>query len=106
MINEKLGIEMKYPTLKTIQAAMSQKDPDLEVLASCIESVFDTEGNVFTPDNNEDAIEFIKSMDTKQFMKLSAFFETMPKIKHLVTYKCNGCGQEDKVLFEGIADFF
>jgi len=30
----------------------------------------------------------------------------MPKLKHTIKYKCVGCGQEDSVSLEGIADFF
>ena len=43
---------------------------------------------------------------SKQFEKIMEFFNTMPKLKHEISYKCKGCGQDDNVTLEGIADFF
>ena len=50
--------------------------------------------------------DFIENLSQPQYEKLSTFFETMPKLKHEVTWKCAGCGHEDKVLLEGLSNFF
>jgi hypothetical protein len=34
------------------------------------------------------------------------FFETMPKLKHTIKWKCTGCGCEDEVTLEGMGNFF
>ena len=50
--------------------------------------------------------DFFDSNSSKQFEKIMQFFNTMPKLKHEISYKCKGCGQDDNVTLEGIADFF
>lgn len=108
MITDNLGAVMKYPTaneIKNIMKNMQTNKLELEMIAACVESVFD-ENEVYTPDNLQEAVQFIESLDTKQFAKIAKFFETMPKLSHSVTYNCVKCGQEDTVKFEGIADFF
>jgi len=105
MIDEKFGMKMKYPTIDSIRQFSIDKNNDIALMASCIDFVYDSD-NVYPPDSLEDAVNFIEQMNNKQYEKLTNFFETMPKLAHQVTYKCVGCGQEDTVKFEGVADFF
>jgi predicted SprT family Zn-dependent metalloprotease len=74
-------------------------------LAKCIISVYDSE-NVYEPDNLQDAVQFLESLNNSQFSKIMQFINTMPKLRHTFTYKCKGCGQEDTVTLEGMSDFF
>lgn len=105
MIDDVYGVKMKYPTIDNIQQLAAKQRDEIQLMASCIESVYDAE-NVFPPDSLEESVQFIENMNTKQYEKLSDFFETMPKLSHEVTYKCVGCGQEDTVKFDGVSDFF
>jgi len=104
MLDDKMGIEMVYPTIDAINS-VSQGEDEVHMLASCIKCVFDDD-NVYDPDNLEDSIQFIESLNSKQFEKITEFFNTMPKLRHTFTYKCKGCGQEDSVELEGLSDFF
>jgi hypothetical protein len=99
-----LGIEMRYPTVNDIKLIAQGKD-EIDMLAKCIVSVYDSE-NVYEPDNHEDSIQFIESLNSSQFAKLVNFVETIPKLRHTFTYKCRGCGQEDTITLEGMSDFF
>lgn len=105
MVDEKFGIKMKYPTIDSVREFSVSQNNDIALMASCIEFVYDSD-NVYPPDTLEDAVNFIEQMNNKQYENLTEFFETMPKLAHEVTYKCVGCGQEDTVKFEGVADFF
>ena len=62
--------------------------------------------SVHDPDNLQDSIEFLESLNSNQFENISKFFETMPKLRHELNYKCEKCGQEDTIKLEGLADFF
>ena len=104
MIDDKLGIQMKYPTIDSLSVMQETKD-DFRLMAGCIDFVYSSE-DVYPPDSLEDSIQFIESMNAKQFEKLTNFFETMPKLHHKITYSCDGCGQSDDVEFERISDFF
>ena len=50
--------------------------------------------------------EFIESMSTEQFENLSAFFETMPKLQHMVEVKNPKTKKKGEVLIEGLQSFF
>ena len=103
-LDDKLGLEMRYPTITDVKM-ITEGANEIEMLAKCIVSVYDEE-NVYEPDNLEDSLEFIESLNNTQFSKIMNFIETMPKLRHTIKYKCGGCGQEDTVTLEGMADFF
>ena len=103
-LDERLGVEMRYPNFDDIKL-LSQGTDEIKLLAKCIVCVYDNE-EVYDPDNLEDSVEFLESLSSNQFANILKFVETMPKLKHTFTYKCRGCGQEDKVTLEGLADFF
>ena len=94
-IDDKLGVEMRYPSINDVKLISEGKD-ELEMLAKCIISVYDEE-NVYEPDNVQDAVQFLESLNNSQFSKIMQFINTMPKLRHTFTYKCKGCGQEDTV---------
>lgn len=104
MLTDTLGIQMRYPTIEDMRKLAKTKD-DLGLVSGCIEFAFD--GDVIHETSGEaDSKEFLESLGSKQFEKVMEFFNTMPKLKHKISYKCVGCGQDDNVTLEGIADFF
>ena len=50
--------------------------------------------------------EFIENMNRKQFKKLEEFFETIPKITKEIDFNCGKCGYKEKIVLEGIQNFF
>jgi T4 bacteriophage base plate protein. len=50
--------------------------------------------------------EWLESLTTDQFKKVTSFFETMPKLKHSFTIKNTNTGKNFTVVLEGLADFF
>lgn len=103
-LDDKLGLEMRYPNFDDIKL-VSQGADEIQMLAKCIVSVYDND-NVYEPDNLQDAVEFLESLSSSQFENIMKFIDTMPKLRHTFSYKCRGCGQEDTVTLEGMADFF
>jgi hypothetical protein len=103
-LDDKLGLEMRYPTINDVRMVSDGAD-EIEMLAKCIVSVYDDE-SLYEPDNLQDSIDFIESLNNEQFTKIMQFIDTMPKLKHTFSYKCRGCGQEDTVTLEGMSDFF
>jgi hypothetical protein len=103
-LDDKIGVEMRYPTILDVKM-VTEGANEIEMLAKCIVSVYD-ENEVYEPDNLEDSIEFMESLNNSQFSKIMNFVDTMPKLRHTFSYKCKGCGQEDTVTLEGMADFF
>jgi hypothetical protein len=108
----KIGVKFKYPTSEFALSVenpeqMNQLDLASDAIINSIDYIFDAD-NIYKRDDHskQELIDFIDSLSQKQYEKLSSFFETMPKLKHEITWKCAGCGQEDKVMLEGLANFF
>ena len=108
-ITEKLGIVMKYPNFETLKKFKDATEADsiIKMTVDCINYVYDAEQIYYAKDSNEDdLVEFIESMQSKDLEKIKNFFDTMPKIKKDVDFKCNKCGHEEKIEVEGIQSFF
>lgn len=104
-----IGVKMKYPTMNPLNMdnAKTELDVATESIINAIDYVFDKE-NVYKKEDNtkQELIDFIDNLSQDQFTKLAAFFETMPKLKHEIKWKCKGCGQEESVELEGMNNFF
>lgn len=105
MITDEMGILFRYPRFSDMKVLKNEEKADIDLIASCIKSVFDSE-NVYDPDNIDDSREFIQSLNMSSLEKIVNHFKTLPTLKHTFQYKCTGCGQEDSVTLEGVADFF
>jgi hypothetical protein len=103
-LDDKLGIELRYPTINDVKLITGGND-EIEMLARCILSVYD-DNDVYEPDNLQDAVQFVESLNSNQFAQIMKFIDTMPKLRHTFKYKCKGCGQEDTITLEGMSDFF
>jgi hypothetical protein len=114
LLDEKTGtgIKLKYPTAEMADSVeydpeKNQLDLATEAIISCIDFIYD-EDNVYNKSDytQKELVEFIENLSQEQFQKLSAFFDTMPKLKHTIKWKCTGCGQDEEVTLEGLANFF
>jgi len=103
-LDDTMYVEMSYPTIEGIKKAIENNN-QIEVIARSIKCVY-VNDEVHDPDNLQDSMDFIDSLNSTQFDMISKFFENMPKLRHELQYKCKKCGQEDKINLEGLADFF
>tara|TARA_Y200000002_G_C22667807_1_gene658722 strand:- start:1584 stop:2288 length:705 start_codon:yes stop_codon:yes gene_type:complete len=111
MITDTVGIEMRYPSFDDVSSIDPNKEESIEtafdIIMKCIVSVFDDDG-VYTSDNEgeKQMKEFIESLNTAQFQKVSAFFEDMPALKTSIQFKCVNCGTENETELRGLQSFF
>ena len=110
-INDKLGIVMKYPTLgmvKNFDNLQSESiDTIMDVIVSCIDFIYDAEQMYYAKDSTkEELMEFVDNLQQDDLEKIQKFFTTMPKISKPLDFKCGKCGYEEKIVVEGIQNFF
>jgi len=108
MINDDIGVTMRYPSLKLIGDKNPEgMDPSVifDIICSCIQNVFDKD-QVYNEFTKEEIDKFIGDLDQKQLGKFMDFFKTMPKIEHTIKYKCEKCGQDVEHKLNGLVDFF
>jgi hypothetical protein len=108
-----IGVKLKYPIGKFIADGIenienkNQIEIAAEALIACVDFIFDKD-NIYKKEDStkEELLEFFDNLSQDQFKKLSDFFETMPKLKHTIKWKCSGCGCDDEITLEGLSNFF
>lgn len=102
-------LKMKYPTANLTQSLnpeLSESEIFFELMKHCIEGVvqgsefFSVEGSTA-----EEIDEFISSLDVNTFQKVQEFFQTMPRVKHEVSYT-NSNGNKRTIVLDNLNDFF
>lgn len=108
-LTDNVGICMKYPTFEMLNemAGKSEGDVIMETIYNSIDYIYDNESVYQAKDISRKEIEdFIDNIQQKDLEKLRVFFDTMPKIKKEIEYKCKKCDYQEKIVLEGIQDFF
>jgi hypothetical protein len=111
VISDKLGVVMKYPTLKMIGDTKALQDESIEsimdIIIKCIDYIYDADQMYYAKDSTqEELMEFVESMQQEDLTKIQKFFTTMPKMSKPLDFKCGKCGYEEKIVVEGIQNFF
>jgi hypothetical protein len=108
-ISDNLGIVMKYPKIGLIKDNTNVEDFNiiLELIINCIDYIYDENNVYYAKDSSkEELTEFLDSLQSKDLEKIKEFFDTMPKLKKKVDFRCNKCGYEENIELEGIQSFF
>jgi len=108
-ITDKMGVVMKYPNFESFKQYTEQDEvtSTINLISDCIDYIYDDEQIYYAKDSTkEELVEFIETLQTKDLEKFKLFFDTMPKMKKDVHFKCNKCGYEENILVEGIQNFF
>jgi hypothetical protein len=112
VLDDTITVNMKYPSFEEMSKLISfdanaLNDDSINIIAGCIDTIFKGEEPFSSSDYTvEDKVKFLEGTSEIQFKMFTNFFETMPQLKHKVTYKCSKCGQEDQYELEGLSDFF
>ena len=108
-LTEDIKIIMKYPTLSDM-AGFGEKGEVLsifEMIKNCIYEIHSGEEIYNRVDvSSEELDEFIGNMSTQNFEEVSKFFETMPKLQHVIKVKNPKTKKTGEVTIEGMQSFF
>ena len=108
-ITEDVSIIMKYPNLKDTSGFtdVGEVKALFEMIKKCIHEIHDGETVYNIVDvSNKDLDDFIDSMSTENFEALSNFFETMPKLIHVIEVKNPNTKKKVEIPIEGLQSFF
>jgi len=106
-----VGITMKYPTMEVVKKLESLNTNDIDsvfnIVVECIDYIYNsTEVFAAKDQSKTELTEFLNNLTSDQFEKIQTFFETMPKLKHAIDYKCPVCNKEHHKVLEGLNSFF
>ena len=107
MLDDNVGIMMKYPDISQIGIKGSEIEMGMKVIKSCINMIF-TEEETHERDSftDKELDDFIDSLNSKQMEGINNFFETMPTIKYTAKYTCKTCDEEKETTIQGLQSFF
>ena len=110
IVTDKIKIFMKYPGLKDmtdIKDDQQETDQIFTLIKRCINEIHDGETIHNRIDISEKELDdFIDNLTTKTFEDLGTFFETMPKVMHILKVKNPKTKKRGEVVIEGIQNFF
>ena len=107
-ITDDVSLKLKYPLIDDFKNFKEQEGSTsfFGLIKKCVESV--TEGETihkridFT---DKELDEFIDSLNSAQLSKVMKFFETMPRLRHVVEVENPKTKVKSEVVIEGLANF-
>ena len=108
-ITDEVKIIFNYPLLtdfKSHSKDISQTDLMFKTINQCIKEIHYGETVYNKVDLSEkDINEFMDSLSTPQFTSISKFFDSMPKLRHVIKVTNPNTKVEGEVLLEGLQSF-
>ena len=108
-LTEDIKLIMKYPSLGDMSGFDDEGDVKsiFGMIKRCIHEIHDGETIHNKVDMSEKELDvFIDSMSTQHFENLTQFFDTMPKLQHVIKTKNPKTKKKVEILIEGIQSFF
>jgi len=107
----KLGVVLKYPSLKIINEGVISGDLKLkdsyDLIYKSIEQIYEGDKVYLANDStNEEMEEFINGLSSEQMKKIQVFFSTMPRLEQKIKVTNPMTKVESEVTLKGLADFF
>jgi hypothetical protein len=112
-LDDELTVRMKYPSVtEFIKNNFNQNDgvsvdDTFDIICSCIDQIYNEEESWSSKDcTKKELREFVEQLSSKQFKEIERFFETMPKLRHVIPVKNPNTGVESEIVMEGLSSFF
>lgn len=112
VLSDDVVLKMGYPSMEMfVKMNLQGNTPGMEEIfdlaASCAETISDQSQVYVCKDTPKaELVEFFESMNSKQFLMIQKFFETMPKLSHTLKVTNPNTGVESDIVLEGLASFF
>jgi hypothetical protein len=109
-LTDTLSIKLKYPEFSVLKRLAKLENPTdiaFEMIAESVEYIFDGEQFYYAHETtSKELVEFLESLNQKQFAKIEDFFSNLPKIQKTIKMKCTRCGFDHSIEVEGLESFF
>jgi len=111
-ITDSVGVVMKYPSVAEVEKYAGDEQGEdittaMNVIIACIDSIYDEDNVYDAKDETEKSLrDFIESLSSVQFLKISEFLQNMPSLSYDLNYKCINCGEDNTTELRGLASFF
>tara|TARA_Y100001973_G_C5181174_1_gene324993 strand:- start:122 stop:832 length:711 start_codon:yes stop_codon:yes gene_type:complete len=100
---------MSYPGIEFFNEGINTNNINAatNLIAKCVKQIVVGDEVYNQADMSDDeVVDWLESMTTEQFKKVTNFFETMPKLKHTITRHNPHTDKDFTIELEGLGDFF
>ena len=108
-ITKDIKLNLRYPRLKDLKGLndnFGEFEKTLVLVVECVDTITSGEEVINRIDMTQDEIvEFIDSMNSTQMEGVLKFFETMPKVRHIIDVVNPKTKKKGEVLLEGLESF-
>ena len=106
-INDNVKIVFRYPILSDMRGIpVSEVSTAFSVINACVHSIhYGDDVYQRTDLKDEEVEEFIDSLTGDQFEKITEFFQTMPKLRHVVEVTNPKTKKKSEIVVEGLQNF-
>ena len=112
-LDDNLMMELKYPSLEQFIKTnfdfddKNAMDQSFDLISTCIDKIYSEDEVWAAADcSKKEVKDFLESMNSSQFKQIEQFFETMPKLSHIIKVTNPNTKVESDVTVEGLASFF
>jgi hypothetical protein len=103
------SIDLRYPGLDEVDALVEDRSVDgvIKMIASSIDTIWQQDNMYKASDYSlQELIDFVENLSPGNLANIENFFETMPVLRHTMSWKCRECEKDNNVVLEGIQSFF
>jgi hypothetical protein len=108
-ITKDIKLNLRYPRLKDLKGLndnFGEFEKTLVLVVECVDTITSGEEVINRIDMTQDEIvEFVDSMNSTQMEGVLKFFETMPKVRHIIDVVNPKTKKKGEVLLEGLESF-
>ena len=111
-LDDNLTLRMRYPALsefvnQNFGEGGDQVTASFDVIASCVDMIYTDEETWTAKDHSKkEWLAFVETLPSNAFKHVEKFFNTMPKLLHIVKITNPNTNIESEVRLEGLASFF
>ena len=108
MLSDDMKIVLRYPILKDMKVPENKSEIDkvFNILVKCIYEVHHKDKIYNSVDVTEKDLEtFVEQMTTSQLQSIMDFFDTMPKLRHVIQVTNPNTKKKGEVVVEGLQNF-
>lgn len=110
-LTDSVGVTMSYPTANTLRDvgldALDTVEGLMDLIIACVDTIFDNDQvHDVKEEDKQEVKDFIESLTTDQFQKISAFFSKTPRLEYDLEFECQHCKHVNTQKLRGLANFF
>ena len=110
-LTEDIKMIMRYPSLRDFGETALEGDENIQnmfkLIGLCVDEIHEGDTVYKRADTSEQELnEFIENLPSDAFERVQEFFETMPKVRHVVKVNNPKTKKTGEVIIEGLVSFF